>query len=143
MSDETQPAVIDHPPTTAVVVQPPANPFVRMESKVDAIAQGTVAIESERAVAEAQGKLIVAQRFPRDAYKAFEAMLQSCRRPGLARTAFYNYSRGGSAVSGPTIRLAEELARCWGNIDYGLRELSNQPGVSEMEAYAWTCRRTR
>ncbi|HET8791693.1 MAG TPA: hypothetical protein VFM75_10830, partial [Modicisalibacter sp.] len=45
--------------------------------------------------------------------------------------------RGGQKVSGPSIRLAEELARCWGNIDFGIRELSRQDGNSEMEAYAW------
>lgn len=49
----------------------------------------------------------------------------------------YAFSRGGSSVTGPSIRLAEELARCWGNIDYGLRELSRRLGESEMEAYAW------
>ena len=42
-----------------------------------------------------------------------------------------------SVWSADLIRLAEELARCWGNIDYGLRELSRRAGESEMEAYAW------
>jgi hypothetical protein len=36
-----------------------------------------------------------------------------------------------------TIRFAEELARCWGNIDYGIKELSQDDGKSEMQAYAW------
>jgi hypothetical protein len=33
--------------------------------------------------------------------------------------------------------MAEEMARLWGNIDYGIRELSNKVGESEMEAYCW------
>jgi hypothetical protein len=122
-------------PATTTRQQQTVNPFARAESKH--INAGAVAIESERAVAEAQGKLVIAKRFPRDPYEAFQRVIDSCRRPGLAQSAFYNYSRGGQNISGPSIRLAEELARCWGNIDYGLRELSNREGVSEMEAYAW------
>ncbi|HEX5676757.1 MAG TPA: hypothetical protein VFX91_02190, partial [Alcanivorax sp.] len=30
-----------------------------------------------------------------------------------------------------------ELARCWTNIEYGMRELSNKDGVTELEAFAW------
>ena len=84
------------------------------------INQGTVAIESSRAVAEAQGKLLIAKRFPRDEVAAYNRVSQACQRKGIAEKAFYSYNRGGSTVSGPTIRFAEELARCWGNIDYGI-----------------------
>lgn len=99
--------------------------------------QGTVAIEASRAVAEAQGKLIIAKRFPRDEIQSYARAMQACKRKGVAEKAFYTYKRGGSAVSGPTIRFAEELARCWGNIDYGIKELSQSDGNSEMQAYAW------
>lgn len=101
------------------------------------INQGTVLVESQRAVAEAQGKLIIAQRFPRDPLKAYAKVMEACQRLSLASKAFYQYSRGSSSVSGPTIRFAEELARCWGNIDYGIKELSQDTGKSEMQAYAW------
>ncbi|QPC44027.1 hypothetical protein HW532_15805 [Kaustia mangrovi] len=113
----------------------PHNPFERSRDK--SLAAGTVEIESSRAVAEAQAKLLIAQRFPRDPYSAWERALNACMRPGLAESSIYSYKRGGEDVSGPSIRLAEELARCWGNVDYGLRELSNRDGLSEMEAYAW------
>ena len=33
--------------------------------------------------------------------------------------------------------MAEELARNWGNIDFGTKELSRKAGQSEMQAYAW------
>lgn len=104
---------------------------------MDNINQGTVAIEASRAVAEAQGKLVIAKKFPRNEIQAFAAMKKACQRTGLANKAFYSYPRGGETVSGPTIRLAEELARCWGNIDFGIKELSQDNGKSEMQAYAW------
>lgn len=101
------------------------------------INQGTVAIEASRAIAEAQGKLVIAKRFPRDEIEAYAKAMEACRRPSMAAKAFYSFPRGGQTVEGPTIRFAEELARCWGNIDYGIKELSQDDGKSEMQAYAW------
>lgn len=98
---------------------------------------GTVTIEASRAVAEAQGKLIIAKNFPRDEYTAYAKVMQACKRKSLAEKAIYSYPRSGSTISGPSIRLAEELARCWGNIDFGIKELSQKDGESEMQAYCW------
>lgn len=106
-------------------------------AQLDNINQGTVAVEASRAIAEAQGKLVIAKRFPRDEVQAYNRVAQACQRKGIAEKAFYSYNRGGGTVSGPTIRFAEELARCWGNIDYGIKELSQDEGKSEMQAYAW------
>ena len=106
-------------------------------AQLDNINQGTIAIEASRAIAEAQGKLVIAKRFPRDEIAAYNRVAQACQRKGIAEKAFFSYNRGGSVVNGPTIRFAEELARCWGNIDYGIKELSQDNGKSEMQAYAW------
>lgn len=105
--------------------------------QMDKINQGTVAIEASRAIAEAQGKLVIAKRFPRNEVEAYAKAMEACQRPTMAAKAFYSFPRGGQTVEGPTIRFAEELARCWGNIDYGIKELSQDDGKSEMQAYAW------
>jgi len=114
----------------------PQNPFARRDLAAHVNA-GAVSIESDRAVAEAQGKLIIAKRFPRDESRAYAAVIAACSRPALAEVAMYAFPRGKQTVTGPSIRLAEELARCWGNMSYGTRELSRKEGVSEMEAFAW------
>lgn len=113
----------------------PVNPFAR--NAVDHINAGTVEIESSRAIAEAQGKLVIAKRFPRNEALAYDEAMQACRRHGLADDAFWSYPRGKEVLTGSSIYLARELARVWGNIDYGIRELSRKDGVSEMQAYAW------
>lgn len=97
------------------------------------------AIEQSRAIAEVQAAIIVAQQNPRSIQAAEQSMRESCAQRGLAERAFYRYNRGGSAVSGPSIHLARELARCWGNIQYGIAELrrDDDQGISEMQAYAW------
>ena len=97
---------------------------------------GAVTIESDRAIAEAQGRLTIAKRFPRDETKAYQNVMEACSRANLAEAAAYAYPRAGQTVTGPSIRLAEELARCWGNISYGITELSRGEGYSEMEAWA-------
>lgn len=111
------------------------NPFAVAQEKN--INEGAVSIESSRAIAEAQGKLLIAKRFPRNQVEAYQNAMNACKRPSLAEKAIYSYPKGGQTVSGPSIRLAEELARCWGNIDFGIKELSQKDGESEMQAYCW------
>ena len=111
------------------------NPFAR--PLADHVNAGTVEIESSRAVAEAQGKLLIAQKFKRDEAAAYAAIMAACSRKALAEQAFYAYPKGGQTIKGLSIRFAEEIARLWGNIDYGLRELSQKDGESEMQAYCW------
>lgn len=115
----------------------PNMPAAGVMARMDNINQGTIAIEASRAIAEAQGKLVIAKRFPRNEVEAYAKAMQACQRPSMAAKAFYSFPRGGQTVAGPTIRFAEELARCWGNIDYGIKELSQDDGKSEMQAYAW------
>jgi hypothetical protein len=111
------------------------------------INQGSVSIEQQRAIAEAQGQLALAKRFPRDMTTAHADLMESCQMYALAGVAFYSVPRAGGHVTGPTIRLAEEIARCYGNFQYGHRELSREdgdgdrPGKSEVEVYAWDMER--
>lgn len=111
------------------------NPFA--VGKPQNINEGAVTIETGRAVAEAQGKLVIAKNFPRNEVVAYAKAMRACRRKDFADKATYSYPRAGSTISGPSIRLAEELARCWGNIDFGIKELSQKEGESEMQAYCW------
>ena len=101
------------------------------------INQGTVAVEASRAITEAQGKLLLAKQFPRNYTSCYVNAIQACQRKGFAEKAFFNYPRGGQTVTGVTIRFAEEMARCYTNIDYGIKEMSHEDGKSEMQAYCW------
>jgi hypothetical protein len=96
-----------------------------------------VSIESSRAIQEVQAALIIAKKFPRDEKLAIDRILNSCSRQTLAETALYTYSRGGTDITGPSIRLAEALAQNWGNLQFGIRELEQSNGESTVEAFAW------
>lgn len=118
------------------VLPPNANPFESAPAPAT-INEGTVTIESQRAIAEVKARVVMARQFPRNQGQAYMNAMQSCKRKGLADVAIFRFPRGGGQVEGPSIRLAEELARCWGNIEYGIRELSRSEGKSEMQAFAW------
>ncbi|GMA59703.1 hypothetical protein GCM10025859_59930 [Alicyclobacillus fastidiosus] len=90
-----------------------------------------------RQAQEVQAAMVIAKRFPRDQYQAFNRIMEACERRKLAEESTYEYSRGSSKVSGPSIRLAEVLAQCWGNVDYGIMELDQKNGESQVMAYAW------
>ena len=90
-----------------------------------------------RQAQEVQAAMVIAKKFPRDEYEATQRIKRACQRKSLAEQAIYSYPRGGQNVSGPSIRLAEAIAQIWGNIDYGVIELEQKNGVSEMMAYAW------
>lgn len=90
-----------------------------------------------REMAEVQSQIFLAKQFPRDEYQAEMKVLNACKRLSLAETALYEYPRGGQKVTGPSIRLAETVARYWGNINYGIKEVEQKDGVSTVIAYAW------
>jgi hypothetical protein len=94
------------------------------------------ATNEARAVAEVQASYVIAKKFPRNQHESYMAIVDACKRPFLAEQAIYAYPRGGSLVKGPSIRLAEAMAQAWGNLDCGVRELSQSDGVSVAEAYA-------
>jgi hypothetical protein len=93
--------------------------------------------DQQRAVAEVQAAMILARMNPRDPIAAMDRILNACARQGLADAAVYTYGRGGSDVSGPSIRLAEAMAQAWGNMQFGIRELDQRNGESTVQAFAW------
>lgn len=96
-----------------------------------------MASEQQRVVAEIQAALTVAAARPRDEVRAIDKIKTACQRPRLAEAAEYSYSRGGQEISGPTIDLLTIIANCWGNVQFGFRELSQTNGESLVEAFAW------
>jgi hypothetical protein len=113
-----------------------SNPFQKI-SAAPSTAGAAVESESQRAIAEVQAAIMLAKRFPRDQVEAADRILAACCRPTLAESAVYSYTRGGQEVTGPSIRLAEALAQCWGNLQFGIRELAQGGGKSTVEAFAW------
>lgn len=90
-----------------------------------------------RQAQEVQAAMVIAKKFPRDEVDSFNRILRSCQRRSLAESAMYEYPRGETKVTGPSIRLAEAMAQNWGNLDFGITELEQRNGESQVMAYAW------
>ncbi len=114
-----------------------ANPFASSEIAARPSGGAVAQTDQQRAIAEVQAAMMIARMNPRDPIAAMDRILNSCTRPTLANAAVYTYSRGGSDVSGPSIRLAEAMAQAWGNIQFGIRELDQRHGESTVQAFAW------
>lgn len=116
------------------------NPFGAVEAHAPANARTGNAIAdtaTAREMAEVQGQILLAKKFPRCQQQAVDRILTACARPSLAEGAVYQYARGGSDITGPSIRLAEAIAQSWGNLHFGVRELEQRNGESTVEAFAW------
>jgi hypothetical protein len=95
-------------------------------------------VEQARAMADVHAAMKIAMDYPRSPSLARDRMQDACSQMALAEKAFYRYNRGGQ-VTGASVHLARELARCWGNITAGVKELYRNDVAlhSEMLAYAW------
>lgn len=100
------------------------------------ISSEVTAIEQARAVAEVAAAVRVAQEVPRDVQRAEREMEDACGRIALANRAFYTVRNRGN---GPSVHLARELARIFGNVQFGVHELrrDDAAGISEIQAFAW------
>ena len=90
-----------------------------------------------REVAQVQGQIMMAKMFPRDLAKVEQSIKIVCSRKHLAEQALYTYARGGTNISGPTIRLAEAVAAAYGNIKAGYEVVESDADQSRIRAFAY------
>jgi hypothetical protein len=112
------------------------NPF-EYNTVPESSTSGAIEAYSNRAVAEIQAQVILAKRFPRDPKESVDRILRDCGRATLAEKATYTFKRGGTLVTGPSIRLAECVQRGWGNLIAGVKTVERTSRESLMIAYAW------
>ena len=117
----------------------PSNPFADapVVARPTGASNAVANTDQQRAIAEVQAAMMIARMNPRDPIASMDRILNACSRPGLADAAVYTYARGGSDISGPSIRLAEAMAQSWGNLQFGIRELEQHAGMSTVQAFAW------
>jgi hypothetical protein len=104
--------------------------------------------------AEIQGAMTVAMNAPRNEDRVFQSIIRACSRPGFAEQVRYNYPRGGdrncrhewkgnscgqcgaALISGPSVYLAREALRCWGNAWSAMRVIEDDDKGRLIEARA-------
>ncbi len=96
----------------------------------------SAAIPMTREAMEVITQMQIAKAYPRDVQRSLDRILMACTRPKLAEAAIYTYTKGGTDVSGPSIRLAEAIAQNWGNMAAGVREIEQRDNGSVCESFA-------
>ncbi len=87
---------------------------------------------------EAEIQAAIAQRFPRNPKESFaRALAAATQTPEIAALCFYALPRGGKSIEGPSVRLAEILARDWGNIRAGSRVIEIGEKFVTAQGLAW------
>lgn len=77
--------------------------------------------------AEIDTQIATARAFPRQSMKMFmdEVLSLATITEEVAESCTFAMPRGGKLIEGPSVRLAEIIAHCYGNIRYGSRVIEN------------------
>ncbi len=106
-----------------------------LTTTIPAADHGT-AVAMQREDTEVKAAYTMARMLPRNEDQARINLIKSCRRPTFADDSTYNFPRGDTRVIGPSVDLAREAARCWGNLRYGLRVVSKDEDWIHVEGFA-------
>lgn len=86
---------------------------------------------------EIQSAIIIAKKMPRNENQCFQSLMKAAGRPSFAEDATYSFPRGDKDVTGPSVNLAREAARVWGNIRFGLSVLRDDDESRLIRGWAW------
>lgn len=103
----------------------------------ESLQDATLTAEAAREMHEIQAMFTVAKRFPRNLDKAFAELMASAKRPTFAEEAAYSFPRGDKTVTGPSINIAREAKRVWGNMRAGVRIMNDTAKSRRIRAEAW------
>lgn len=86
---------------------------------------------------EIQSAITIAKRFPRNEEGCFQKLMKAASRASFAEDATYSFPRGDQDVTGPSVNLAREAARIWGNVRYGLSVVRDDDRSRLIRGWAW------
>lgn len=106
--------------------------------KPEEIAKGMRSTTEEaRETSTIKAAVVMAKQDRRVEAQCYADIIETCKRPSLAETAMYAFPRGGKLVEGPSIRLAEIMARHWGNMRVGITITNQTDDKTDARAYAY------
>lgn len=88
-------------------------------------------------VAKVQAMCVMAYQNPRRLLNVENKINAMCESPYLATLAEYEYTRGGTRITGPTVKLISAISQAYGNITSGWQEVARSKEKSKVIAWAW------
>jgi len=108
---------------------------------IDSVTESNITVATDsRSLAsiEFDTQINTAKAYPRDVQKAFHKSIDlATMNSKIAASCCYSLKRGGRDIKGPSIRLAEIVASCWGNFRASTRIVENDGKFVTAEAVAW------
>ncbi len=99
--------------------------------------QGGAAGAAAGAIAQVQMQAMLAKQFPRNYELVRQKVWQACQDPEFAEKATYSFKRGPKQVSGPSVNLARELAKLYGNFRTGGYTVAEDERTRTVRCWAW------
>jgi hypothetical protein len=114
----------------------PGGDFGAVQQKAQ---EGGIEAAQSREVAQVRTAAQMAMMSKRNESEAWAALIKSSKRPSFAEKAEYQFPRGGAPVRGPSVHMAREAARLWGNIRTGIEIVSSDDLTKQMHVrgFAW------
>jgi len=97
---------------------------------------GGTASAVAREESEVKAAIVLARANRREEMVAYRSIMKACQRPTFAASAIYSFPRGQSQITGPSVDLAREMARVWGNIRCGFRVVTEDETTCHIKGYA-------
>lgn len=92
--------------------------------------------------AETDTQISTAKRFPRSVTQfKRDAKEMACLDEETAMSCFYSLPRDGKNLEGPSVRLAEIVQSCWGNIKAGSRVIDDDGKMVTAQGFCWDLQR--
>jgi hypothetical protein len=108
-----------------------------LSTSVETTRELGIAQQAAAARYEIESAIVIAKKFPRNEDQAYQGIIKSCKRPTFAGDVAYSYPRGQETVEGPSVYLAREMARLWGNIRFGVDIVADDEDNRTIRAWAW------
>lgn len=87
--------------------------------------------------AEIDSQIATAKQYPRRIRDSLKnAIALATMTEGMAQSCIYALPRGGKVITGPSVRLAEIVAGCWGNMRFGARTVDDDGKMITVQGFA-------
>lgn len=116
-------------------LQPVGGPMPQQHPALQNSTAMAAAEQRDKAAIQVAAEMSV--RYPRNEVVARDRALKACLSIVVAEKARYSFPRGKERVTGPTVVLVREMARCWGNIRYGYEIVDSANGRLRIIGWAW------
>lgn len=108
-----------------------------LQTSVEQSAELAAVSAASKERAEIESSIIIAKKMRRNEDECWQKVNKACQRQSFAEKAAYSFPRGDKEVTGPSVDLAREAARCWGNIRFGLRILRDDETSRLIQGWCW------